>query len=287
MNMPPAYPPVPQPYPQAPQHTAYAPPQPYPQAVPQPVHPPVAPLMQSVAQNAMSAMLTGPRQQRANRSKPMDSDNIVQFMPDSKVFFSNKDSSLLMLLQYRVLESTAPSNQNQEFGHIIKLITKYAFTELAEILKVLLPPQELTALAANPQTSTPQYLAELAVHRVKSVPTFAHLRVRRNPGKNKTTGQPLPYDELFAQHDYLAFYPQAISLAQSMGQLRPQAPAPMAVPAPQSYALPAPQAPPLGMPPQAAVPQPPPAFVPPQQAPYGVPQPPVPPTAGLPPFMTP
>ena len=275
-----------QPYPAQPQQQPYpAQPgqqQPYPQQPQQPFQP--APnLGQAAAGNLFNQFLGEPPRKRANRAKPADGTYVIQFTPNCKLDFSQKDGRPYALMEYRVLEGTVPQMQGQLFVLPVFWSSRLQLQDLADLAKYTFG-QQLPAVAqqaaGNPQ-SMAQFVAQTLLQGY-----FAGVKVQRSAKQVQQVG----YEEAFANHNFIVITPpnQPITLAQLNVQAPPPSMPPMQAPPmmqqpqqPQQFQQPPGQSL-MPQPPQHQGFQPPPApgmFQPPPQAPQqpGFPQsPPVP-----------
>jgi hypothetical protein len=245
-----------------PQQTAYPP-----QQQQQPFQP--APnLGQAAAGNLFNQFLTEPPRKRANRAKPADGTYVIQFTPNCKMDFSQKDGRPFVLLEYRVVEGTVPQMQGQIFTVPIFWSNRLQLQDLADLAKYTFGqglPNVAQQAAGNPQ-SMAGFVAQTLLQGY-----FAGVRIQRSQKAVQQVG----YEQAFANHNWIVITPpnQPITLAQLNVQATPSMP-PMQAPGmmqqpPQQFQQPPGQT----MMPQPSQPagfQPPPApgmFQPPPQAP--------------------
>jgi hypothetical protein len=247
-----------QPY-QQPQQGYQQPQQGYPQ---QQAFQPAPNLGQAAAGNLFNQFLTEPPRKRANRAKPADGTYVMQFTPNCKMDFSQKDGRPFVLLEYRVVEGTVPQMQGQIFTVPVFWSNRLQLQDLADLAKYTFGqnlPQVAQQAAGNPQ-SMAAFVAQTLLQGY-----FAGVKIQRSQKQVQLVG----YEQAFANHNWIVITPpnQPITLAQLNVQATPSMP-PMQAPGmfqpppqqpqqPQTFQQAAPQQ--FPQPPgQTMMPQPPP-----------------------------
>ncbi len=198
-------------------------------------------LGQAAAGNLFNQFLAEPPRKRANRAKPSDGNYVVRFTPGCKMDFSQKDARPYLLLEYQVIESSAPQMGGQVFSIPIFWANRIQLQDLADLAKYTFGqnlPQVAGQTGGNPQMMA-QFICQTLAQGL-----FAGVRVSRSQKQIQSVG----YEQAFANHGWIAISQQPMTLAQLGPALGPpQAPTqqfqqafqPMAQP--QQQAMPQPQ----------------------------------------------